>query len=126
MTLRIQESSGILYSPHSFLKSIELKLHRTTISPLVLYECKTWSDKLREEHKLRVFENGMLRKIFAPNRDMEKTTQRGALCSVLLTKYHLGDHIKKRLVRHVAQMGGEVILTANPAGERPLVAPKRR
>ena len=80
MTLRIQESSEILYSPHSFFKSIALKIHRTTISPLVLYECKTWSDKLREEHKLRVFENGMLRKIFAPNRE-NNTARSFMLCS---------------------------------------------
>jgi hypothetical protein len=36
---------------------------------VVLYGCETWSRTLREEHILRVFENGVLRKIFGPKRD---------------------------------------------------------
>jgi hypothetical protein len=36
---------------------------------VVLYGCKTWSLTLREEHRLRVFENRVLRKIFGPKRD---------------------------------------------------------
>jgi hypothetical protein len=39
------------------------------ISPVVLYGCETWSLTLREEHRLRVFENRMLRRIFGPKRD---------------------------------------------------------
>jgi hypothetical protein len=39
------------------------------ILPVVLYGCETWSLALREEHRLRVFENRMLRRIFGPNRD---------------------------------------------------------
>jgi hypothetical protein len=35
----------------------------------VLYGCETWSLKLREEHRLKVFENRMLRRIFGPRRD---------------------------------------------------------
>jgi hypothetical protein len=34
-----------------------------------LYECETWSLTLREEHRLRVFENRVLRRIFGPRRD---------------------------------------------------------
>ena len=37
--------------------------------PVVLYGCKTWSQTLREEHRLRVFENRVLRKVFGPKRD---------------------------------------------------------
>jgi hypothetical protein len=37
--------------------------------PVVLYGCKTWSLTLREEHRLRLFENTVLRKIFGPKRD---------------------------------------------------------
>jgi hypothetical protein len=37
--------------------------------PVVLYECETWSLIVREEHKLRVFKNRMLRRIFGPKRD---------------------------------------------------------
>jgi hypothetical protein len=37
--------------------------------PVVLYGCETWSLTLREEHRLRVFENRLLRRIFGPKRD---------------------------------------------------------
>jgi hypothetical protein len=37
--------------------------------PVVLYGCETWSLILREEHRLRAFENGVLRSIFGPKRD---------------------------------------------------------
>jgi hypothetical protein len=47
-----------------------------------LYGCETWSLTLREEHRLRVFENRVLRRIFGPMRDevmgMEKVAQQGA------------------------------------------------
>jgi hypothetical protein len=39
------------------------------ILPVVLHGCETWSLTLREEHRLRVFENRVLRKIFGPKRD---------------------------------------------------------
>jgi hypothetical protein len=38
------------------------------ILPVVLYGCETWSLTVREEHKLRVFENRVLRRIFGPKR----------------------------------------------------------
>jgi hypothetical protein len=38
---------------------------------VVLYGCETWSLTLREEHRLRVFENRVLRRIFGPKRDEE-------------------------------------------------------
>jgi hypothetical protein len=43
--------------------------YKTIILPVVLYGCKTWSLTLREEHRLRVFEKRVLRKIFGPKRD---------------------------------------------------------
>ena len=45
------------------------KLDRTIILPVVLYGCESWSLTLREERRLRVFENGMLRRIFGPKRE---------------------------------------------------------
>jgi hypothetical protein len=39
------------------------------MNPVVLYGCETWSLTLREEHRLRVFENRVLRRIFGPKRD---------------------------------------------------------
>jgi hypothetical protein len=44
-------------------------MYKTIILPLVLYGCETWSLTLREEHRLRVFENRVLRRIFGPKRD---------------------------------------------------------
>jgi len=45
-------------------KCIDKDIYRTTILPVVLYGCETWSLTLREERKLRVFENIVLRRIF--------------------------------------------------------------
>jgi hypothetical protein len=58
-------------------------MYRTIILPVVLYGCETWSLTLREEHRLRVFENRVLRGIFGPKRDevrrgMEKVAHWGA------------------------------------------------
>jgi hypothetical protein len=51
-------------------KNVKIKIYKTPILPVVLYGCETWSMTLREEHKLRVFENKMLR-IFGLKRDEE-------------------------------------------------------
>ena len=44
-------------------------IYRTTMLPVVLYGCETWSLTLREVRRLRVFENSVLRRIFGPRRD---------------------------------------------------------
>jgi hypothetical protein len=51
---------------------INLQLCSIIILPVVLYECETWSLTLREEHRLSVFENKVLRRIFGPKRDEVK------------------------------------------------------
>jgi len=48
---------------------LKIKIHRTIILPVVLYGCETWLLTLREERKLRVFENMVLRRIFGSRRD---------------------------------------------------------
>jgi len=53
-------------------KNLKIKIYRTIILPVVSYECETWSLILREEKKLRVFENMVLRRIFGPGRDEVK------------------------------------------------------
>jgi hypothetical protein len=50
-------------------KRIKIKLYRTIISPLVVCGYETWSLTMREECRLRVFENRVLRRIFEPKRD---------------------------------------------------------
>ena len=49
-------------------KNVKIKLYRIIILPVALYGCETWSLTLREERKLRVFENRMFREIFGPKR----------------------------------------------------------
>jgi hypothetical protein len=44
-------------------------MYKTIILPVVLYGCVTWSLTLRKEHRLRVFENRVRRRIFGPKRD---------------------------------------------------------
>jgi hypothetical protein len=50
-------------------KNLKIRIYRTTILPVVLYGCKTWSLTFKEERRLRVFENRLLRRIFGPKRD---------------------------------------------------------
>jgi hypothetical protein len=50
-------------------KNVKIKIYRSIILPVVLYGCGTWSLTLREERRLRVFENRMLRRVFGPKRD---------------------------------------------------------
>jgi hypothetical protein len=50
-------------------KNIKSRIYKTTILPMVLYGCETWFLTLREVHRLRVFENRVLRGIFGPKRD---------------------------------------------------------
>jgi hypothetical protein len=58
-----------LLSSSLLSKNTKIKIYITKILSLVLYECETWSLTLREEHRLRVFENRVLRVIFGPKRD---------------------------------------------------------
>jgi hypothetical protein len=58
-----------LLSSSSLFKNIKIKIYRNIILPVVLNGCETWLLTLREEHRLRVFENGVLRIIFGPKRD---------------------------------------------------------
>ena len=50
-------------------KNFKFKIYRIIILPVVLYGCETWSLTLREERRLRVFENRVLRSISGPKRD---------------------------------------------------------
>jgi hypothetical protein len=68
-----------LLSSRLLSKNVKIRIHKTINVPVVLYGCETWSLTLREEHRLRVFQNGMMRKMFGPKRDevkrnFEKTT----------------------------------------------------
>jgi hypothetical protein len=49
-------------------KNVNIKIYRTVILPVVLYGCETWSLTFREECRLRVSENRVLRRLFGPDR----------------------------------------------------------
>jgi hypothetical protein len=78
---------------------------------VVLYRCETWSLTLREEHRLRVFENRVLRRIFGPNRDVVTGEWRKLHNEKLRDLYSSPSIIiimKSRRMRwagHVARMG---------------------
>jgi hypothetical protein len=52
-------------SSHQLSENIKIRIYKTIILPVVLYGCETWSLTLREEHRLRVFENGAEEDIWA-------------------------------------------------------------
>jgi hypothetical protein len=56
-------------SSHLLSKNLKIRIYKTIILPVVLYGCEIWSLILREEHRLRVFENRVLGRIFRPKRD---------------------------------------------------------
>ena len=58
-----------LLSSSLLSKNLKTKIYRTIILPVVLYGCETWSLTLREELRLRVFENRVLRRVFGPKKD---------------------------------------------------------
>ena len=58
-----------LLSSSLLTKHIKIKMYRTIILLVVLYGCGTWSLTLREERRLRVFENRVMRRIYGPKRD---------------------------------------------------------
>jgi hypothetical protein len=83
--------------------------YRTIILPVVLYGCETWSLILREERRLRVFENRVFRRIFGPKRD-EVTGEWRKLhneeLNVLFSLPNIEWEIKSRMrwAEHVARM----------------------
>jgi len=58
-----------LSSSNLLSKIIKINIYRTIILSFVLYGCETWSVTFREEHRLRVFENRVLKNIFGPKRN---------------------------------------------------------
>jgi hypothetical protein len=58
-----------LLSARLLSRNVNIRIYRNIILPVVLYGCETWSPTLREEYRLRVLENRVLRRIFGPKRD---------------------------------------------------------
>jgi len=69
VTYRSYHSVQNLLSSSLLSKNLKMKIHRTIILRVAVYGCETWSLTLREERRLGVFENRVLRGIFGPKRD---------------------------------------------------------
>jgi len=111
-------------------------MYRTIILPVVLYGCETWSLTLREERKLRVFENMVFRRLFGHRRE-EVTGEWRRLHNEELNDLYSSPNIvrvtksgRMRWAGHVARMGEERevyrVLVGKPEGRRPLRRPRRR
>ena len=102
---------NILCGPNVLLsKNFKIRIYRTIILPVVLYGLETWSLTLREEGRLRVLENRVLKRIFGPKRD-EVTGERRKLHNEELNDLYCSVNtvraIKSRIrwAGHVARMG---------------------
>jgi hypothetical protein len=117
-------------------RNVKIKIYKTIILPVVLYGCETLSLTLREEHRLRLFENRVLRRIFVPKRDEVTVEWRRVHNDELHNLYSSPDIIRQvqsrrmKWVGHVARMGKERKvykgLVGKPEGKRPLGRPRRR
>jgi hypothetical protein len=101
-----------LLSSHLISKNLKIKIYKTVILPAVLYGCKTWSLTLKKEHRLRVFENRMMR-IFRPKwvEDGSWRKLHNDELHSLYSSLNIVRMIKSRRMRwgggHVAHVGGE-------------------
>jgi hypothetical protein len=101
-----------LLSSRLLSRNLKVKIYKTIILPVFLYGCETWSITSREKHRLKVFENRVLSRIFGPTRD-EVTEEWRKLNSVELHNLYSSPNIirqnKSRRMGwagHVARLGG--------------------
>jgi hypothetical protein len=86
-------------------RNLQVKIYKTIILPFVLHGCETWSLTLREEHRLRVFENRVLRRIFGPTRDEVMGEWRKLCCGELHSLFSLSDIIRQIKSRRIKWAG---------------------
>jgi len=132
----LQSFGAEFLSSRLLSRKLKIKIYRTITLPVVLYGCEAWSLTLREERKLRVFENMVLWRIFG-HRRVEVTGEWRRLHNDELSDLYSSPNtvrvIKSRRMRwagHVARMGEERgayrFLVEKPEGKRPLGIPRRR
>jgi hypothetical protein len=115
-------------------KNLKIIIYKTVILPVVLYGCETWSLTLWEEHRLRVFENRVLRKKIGPKREEDGSWRKlhndelhGLYSSPNIVR--VSKSRRMRWAGHVARMGegrgAYRVLVGRPEGKRPLGRPRR-
>ena len=125
-------SAQNLLSCRLLLKNLKIKIYRNIILPVVLYWCENWSLMLREERRLTVFENRVLRRIFWPEMD-EVTREWKRLDNEELNELYCSPNIfrviksrKMRWLGYVARIeerrGLYNVLVAKPEVKIPLVS----
>jgi hypothetical protein len=117
-------------------KNAKIKIYRIIILPVVLYGCESWSLTLREDCRLRVFDNRVQRRIFGPKRDEVTGEWRRLHNEELYALYSSSKTIrmiKSRRMRwegHVARVWARIgayrVLVGKPDGRRPLGSPRHR
>jgi hypothetical protein len=129
----------VLFCPKSFvlpshIKNLKIKIYKTVILPVVLYGCETLSLTLGEDHRLRVFENRVLRRIFVPKREEDGSWRKlhNDELHSLYSSPNIVKVISSRRLRwagHVARMGEGRgvyrILVGRLECKRPLGRPRR-
>jgi hypothetical protein len=139
---RLNSGNACYHSVKSLLSScllsrnIKVKIYKIIIVPIVLYGCETWSGTLREEYRLRVSENRVLRRIFGPKGDKVmgecRKLHSGELRNLYLSPNIIGQIQSRRMrwVGYAANMGQERkvyrVLVGKPKGKRPLRIPRHR
>ena len=139
---RLKLSNACYHSVQNLLsssllsKSVKIKIYRTIILLVVLYGCETWSLTSREECRLRVFENRVLRRIFGPRTDEVTGEWRKLHNEELYALYSSPDIIRVIKLRihgwvgHIAHTGKSRgayrVLVGKPERRRPLERPRRK
>jgi hypothetical protein len=130
---RLNSGNACYYSVHNLLSS--RLVSKTVILPVVLDGCETWSLTLREELRLRVFENRVLRRIFGPKREEDGSWRKlhNDELHNLYSSPNIVRVIKSRRLRwagHVACIeegrGVYRVLVEKSEGKRPLGRPRLR
>jgi hypothetical protein len=120
--LAITGSISFVFPSHT--KNLKIKIYKTIILSGVLHGCESWSLTLREEHRLRVFENRVLRRIFGPKRQEDGSWRKlhNDELHSLYSSLNIVRVIKSRRMRwvgHVARMGeGRGIYRVSVGGVR--------
>ena len=125
-----------ILSSHLLSKKLKVNTYKSIILPVVMCGCETWSLTLREEHRLRMFENKVLRKIFGAKRDEITGGWRklhNAELHALYSSPNFIRNLKSRRLRwagHVERMeqfrNAYRVLVGKPESKKPLGRPRRR